>query len=89
MRSTAKSIMRKARKNAGIQKRKAEREEITNADDEQLKNDIADMRYILYLRTQLRSLNAIEKEACECLLSATTKRKRYYAIKRFKEVIYN
>ena len=81
--------MRKSNRSAGIRKRKEEREEIKKANDLELKSNIIDMKYILNIRSQMMSLNPVELEAYQVLKEATTKTKRYYAIKRFKEIVYN
>tara|TARA_R110001606_G_C15190390_1_gene630441 strand:- start:271 stop:492 length:222 start_codon:yes stop_codon:yes gene_type:complete len=64
------------------------REQIKASNDSQLKNTIADMKYTLNIRSQMRKLNTIELHALEILSEAKTKAKRFSAIKRLQEVIY-
>ena len=84
----ASAITKELSKKRAVEKRAEVKEQIKISNDAQLKNTIADMKYTLNIRSQMRRLNAIELHALEILSEAKTKTKRFFAIKRLQEVIY-
>ena len=72
-----------------VAKRKAFAQEIKDTNDNNLKNTVADMKYTLNIRSQMRSLNPEEIHAWAILKEANTKKKRFCAIGRVKHIVYN
>lgn len=85
---SATSIMKGIRHTAAVKKRKEQIEQIKAANDGLQKRDIRNMLYILNLRRQMVALDPAELHALEIMKEAKTKKQRFCAIKRVKDIVY-